>query len=116
MSIRLFRGRTAVERLSKSALASIFTSTTDRTTGGKRLRRRVLVSPTVSKNLTNLRLEVGAAVHEAASSAIHEARSGALVPTADDLYRSARNRLNKAWVESTEAGLGALAQMAADVP
>lgn len=54
------------------------------------------------KNLTGLPLEIGAAVHEAAAMAIHRARSGASLPTADDLYRSARNRLNEAWVESKD--------------
>jgi hypothetical protein len=53
------------------------------------------------KNLTSLPLEIGAAVHEAASTAIHLARSGAPMPSADDLYRSALNRMNKAWVESS---------------
>ncbi len=52
------------------------------------------------KNLTSLSLEVGAAIHEAASNAIHQARSGASVPTAEALYRSARNRLNSAWSQS----------------
>ena len=54
------------------------------------------------KNLTSLPLEIGAAVHEAASTAIHRARSGASTPTADELYDAARNRLNKAWVESQD--------------
>ena len=54
------------------------------------------------KNLTSLPLEIGAAVHEAASIAMHLARSGASVPTAEDLYSIARNRLNKAWVESKD--------------
>ena len=54
------------------------------------------------KNLTSLPLEIGAAVHEAASTAIHRARSGASTPTADELYDASRNRLNKAWVESQD--------------
>ena len=54
------------------------------------------------KNLTSLPLEIGAAVHEAASTSVHLARSGALPPTADELYASARDRLNKAWMESKD--------------
>ncbi len=52
------------------------------------------------KNLTSLPLEIGAAVHEGASTAIHQARSGASTPTVDELYEQARNRLNKAWKDS----------------
>ncbi len=54
------------------------------------------------KNLTSLPLEIGAAVHEAASTAIHRARSGASTPTADEMYDAARDRLNKAWAESQD--------------
>ena len=52
------------------------------------------------KNLTSLPLEIGAAIHEAASTAIHAVRSGDNAPTAEMLYSTARNRLNKAWKES----------------
>ena len=52
------------------------------------------------KNLTSLPMEIGAAIHEAASTAIHQARSGGSVPTAEDLYSIARDRLNRAWSES----------------
>ena len=52
------------------------------------------------KNLTSLPLEIGAAIHEAASTAIHAVRSGDKAPTAEMLYSTARNRLNKAWKES----------------
>ena len=54
------------------------------------------------KNLTSLPLEIGAAIHEAASTAIHRARSGASELTAETLYSIARDRLNKAWVESKD--------------
>ena len=54
------------------------------------------------KNLTSLPLEIGGAVHEVASTAIHRARSGAAAPTADDLYDMARNRMNKAWIDSLD--------------
>ena len=54
------------------------------------------------KNLTSLPLEVGAAVHEGAAAAIHTARSGGAALTVDDLYGLARNRLNKAWLDSKD--------------
>lgn len=54
------------------------------------------------KNLTSLPLEIGGALHEVASTAIHRARSGASTPTADDLYDMARNRMNKAWIDSLD--------------
>ena len=54
------------------------------------------------KNLTGLALEIGAAVHEGASTAIQKARIGDEVPTADELLSMSRNRLNKAWVESKD--------------
>lgn len=54
------------------------------------------------KNLTSLPLEIGGAVHEVASMAIHRARSGAAAPSADDLYAMARNRMNKAWIDSLD--------------
>lgn len=54
------------------------------------------------KNLTSLSLEIGGAVHEAAANAIHRARSGASLPTANDLYEAARVRMNKAWAESLD--------------
>lgn len=52
------------------------------------------------KHLTSLPLEIGGAVHEAAAAAIHRARSGAAAPTADDLYDTARKRMNSAWIDS----------------
>ena len=52
------------------------------------------------KNLTTLPEEIGAAVHECASMAVHQARSGAPPPTADELYHQARQRLNRAWRDS----------------
>ena len=54
------------------------------------------------KHLTSLPLEIGGAVHEVASTAIHRARSGAAALTADDLYDMARNRMNKAWIDSLD--------------
>ena len=54
------------------------------------------------KNLTSLGLEVGAALHEAASTAIDQARSGVPVPTVEELYAQARKRLNKAWADSKD--------------
>ena len=54
------------------------------------------------KNLTSLALEVGAALHEAASTAIDQARSGVPVPTVEELYAQARKRLNKAWADSKD--------------
>lgn len=52
------------------------------------------------KNLTSLPEEIGAAVHECASMAVHQARSGAPPPTVNDLYEQARQRLNRAWQDS----------------
>ena len=54
------------------------------------------------KNLTGLALEVGAAVHEGASTAIQKARTGDQVPTASELLSMSRDRLNKVWVESKD--------------
>ena len=55
------------------------------------------------KNLTSLPIEVGAAIHEAASIAIHRARSGGSVPTAEDLYAIVRKRLNQVWKQSEDS-------------
>lgn len=52
------------------------------------------------KNLTTLAEEIGAAVHECASMAVHQARSGAPPPEVNALYRQARRRLNRAWSDS----------------
>lgn len=54
------------------------------------------------KNLTSLALEIGAAVHEGASTAIQKARTGDNVPTAAELLSMSRDRLNKAWGESKD--------------
>ena len=55
------------------------------------------------KNLTSLLLEVGAAVHDAASTAILRARSDGSVPTADELYAMVRKRLNDVWKQSQDS-------------
>ena len=55
------------------------------------------------KNLTNLPMEIGAAIHEAASDAIRQARSGKSVPTAEYLYAIVRERLNKVWKQSSDS-------------
>ena len=54
------------------------------------------------KNLTSLPVEIGAAIHESASTAIHQVRSGAPAPAVEDLYSIVSKRLNKAWKESKD--------------
>ena len=54
------------------------------------------------KKLTGMALELGAAVHEGASSAIQCARMGKPAPTVADLYSAARFRLNTALSESSD--------------
>ena len=51
------------------------------------------------KQLTNLPLEIGAAVHSAAAFAIQSARSGGQVPTIDILHTKVRNDLNQAYLQ-----------------
>ena len=54
------------------------------------------------KQLTNLPMEMGAAIHSAAAFAIQSARSGEKVPSYDDLYTRVRTALNQAYVESKD--------------
>ena len=54
------------------------------------------------KNLTTLAEEIGAAVHECASMAVHQGRGGAPLPGVDALYQQARRRLNRAWLDSAD--------------